>query len=142
MREFIYNDFVIGFPANWLDFSTVTLAGPPNNDFSPNIVVTRDLIDTPMTADEYAAVQLSNLQQTLTEFELVSEETLHLGHVPAYQRIYRFTMDDENSIRLQQIQVYIVKGTEVLVITATNLVEWFPTTEPLFMEAIRRFRLS
>ena len=140
MADFVHYDFSIGMPPRWIDSSVVIMAGPPNDGYSPNITISREQLDFQLSSDEYAAGQLLALQQGLAEqnYKVVEESTLTLGEMRAFQRVHRFEVA-EDDLRITQLQVYVVRGSEAITITCTNISEWFDQTRPAFLDAIQRF---
>ncbi len=140
MQEMIHYDYAIGMPQRWIDASVVVIVGPPNDGYSPNITITRERLDFPMTSVEYAGNQLPALQRELENegYEVVEEGPLALGNLEAYHRVHTFRMSDIG-LEVKQLQVYIVSGTDAITITCTNLTHLFENTKPTFLEAIKRF---
>lgn len=141
MSDFVHNDFTMSLPPRWIDSSVVVLSGPPNDGYSPNISVNREKLDFQLSVAEYAAEQLLQLQQGLAEqkYRVVEEIALSLGGLDAIQRTHRFEVE-EDDLQIMQMQVYVVKGSEAITVTCTNLAEWFDRTKPIFMEAINQFK--
>lgn len=140
MADLVHYDFSIGMPQRWIDSSMVVIAGPPNDGYSPNITISREQLDFRLTPAEYAAGQLLALQQGLAEqnYRVVEESPLALGGMEAFQRIHRFEVA-EDDLRITQLQVYFVRGSEALTVTCTNLSEWFDQTRGTFLDALQRF---
>jgi hypothetical protein len=140
MREFIHNDFVIGFPERWIDTSIIALAGPPDRGFSPSITITRERLEFQLNINEYAANQMADLEEELkeNEYKVVEEGRIQLGDMPAYQRIHKFYVSED--IQAMQMQVYIIKGDAAITITCTTTAEQFNQSKSLFQEAVGQFR--
>lgn len=141
MQEMVHFDYTIGLPPRWIDASVVVIVGPPNDNYNPNITITREPLDFQMSASEYAANQLAGLHAELDSvgYQVLEENPLSIGGLPAYLRVHTFQMP-EAELEVTQMQVYLVRGKEALTITCTNLSHWFEQTRPLFMEALQRFR--
>ena len=141
MQDFFHYDFIIGIPQRWIDSSVVVMSGPPNDGYSPNIAVNRETLQFQLSVAEYASEQLVQLQQGLAEqkYKVVEETSISLGGLEAIQRTHKFEVEEDN-LRIIQMQVYVIKGSDAITITCTNLAEWFDHTKPIFMEAIRQFR--
>lgn len=141
MQTVIHYDYAIGLPPRWMDGSVVVLLGPPNENYSPSITITRDQLNFPMNAQEYAANQLASLQAELGDagYKVLEEGSLTLGGLLGYQRVHTFQMR-EADLTITQLQIYLVRGNEALVITCTQLGHLFEQTRPLFLEALQQFR--
>ncbi|GBC93870.1 hypothetical protein HRbin15_02372 [bacterium HR15] len=141
MQEMHHYDYTIGLPQRWIDASVVVMVGPPNDNYSPSITITRDYLDFAMSASEYAANQLVGLKTELggVGYRVVEEGTTTIGGLPAYQRLHTFQMP-EGGFEITQLQVYVVRGREAITITCTNLSQWFEQTRPLFAGALQQFR--
>jgi hypothetical protein len=141
MQDIAHFDYIIGLPPRWLDASVVVLVGPPNDNYHPNITITREPLEFQMNASEYAANQLSGLHAELDSagYRVLEEGSITIGGLTAYQRLHTFQMP-EAGLEITQLQLYLVRGKEALTITCTNLSHWFEQTRPLFMEALERFR--
>ena len=141
MQDFAHNDFVIGFPAHWMDSSVVILSGPPNGGFSPNVTITRERLEFQLDCTAYARNQLAMLRQELAPagYKVIEEGVLQLAGINAYQRIHTFRVADADA-QVTQLQVYVVKGAEAVTITCSHLAPWFDQMRPVFTEAIHRFK--
>jgi hypothetical protein len=141
MQDFHHYDFTIAMPDRWIDATVVVIAGPPAGSYSPNITINREQLTFHLSAAEYAATQLAQLQQALEQqkYKVSDEALLSLGELSAFQRTHTFEVAEDNT-RVMQLQVYVVKDKEALTITCTNLAERFEETRPTFQEVIRSFR--
>jgi hypothetical protein len=142
VRKLTHHDLSIGHPEGWADDSVVSITGPPRGDYSPSITITREELESEMSAAEYAAVQLEELRRETAgmEYRLHGEEPLPLpfAGVIALQRVHAFVID-ELEVEVMQMQVYAVKGFEAVTITCTDTAEQFAGTRPTFLEAVRLF---
>jgi hypothetical protein len=141
MQTLTHYDYTIGLPTRWLDASVVVLVGPPNENYSPSITITRDQLDFAMNASEYAANQLAGLKAELGHagYKVLEEGSVTVGGMLAYQRLHTFQMP-EAELEITQLQVYLVRGREALTITCTHLSHRFEEFRPLFEEALQQFR--
>ena len=142
MEEIIHHDFKIGFPDGWMDLSTVILGGPTEQRFRPSITITRERLNSPMNAEQYAIVQLPGLQQEFApyNYEVLEEGPTVVGSMPCFQRFHVFNSPDGNG-RVKQWQVYAVIGNDAITITCTHGEEHFEKARGTFEEAISRFSL-
>lgn len=140
MKKFIHNEITLGWPEGWLDTSILLLNGPPINGFSPNITVTRERIEHKMNSQEYAAIQLNALKESLGEdgYRVLEEKKAEYRGMKAYQRVHTFQISDAG-VAVKQLQVYFVNESEALTITCTDSVEHFEQSQKLFFDAIMMF---
>ncbi|HYP54539.1 MAG TPA: DcrB-related protein, partial [Pyrinomonadaceae bacterium] len=125
MREFVYNDFVIGMPDRWTDESVVMLCAPPRGDHSPSITVTRERAEAGSDAAAYAAEQLSMLRREIADadYRVLEESSLPLGDSVAFLRIHTFLVVTPDGVetRVTQMQVYAVgDDDEAVTVTCTD----------------------
>lgn len=140
MQEITHADWTIGLPDKWIDNSIVIFNGPPNDGFSPNITVLRELIAHPLSAEEYAANQLAGLMEEFNDqnYQVLEEGRVQLGGLAAHYRVHTFLMDD-NSTELTQMQVYVVRNLEAITITFTHLSHWFALQRQVFLDSLEMF---
>lgn len=145
MKQFIHNTYQLGIPDEWLDFSAVTIVGPSSGDYSPSITITSDFVEPGTSAQKYAAEQLEPLKEALEEdgYKVLKEEAIAVNNIQAYQRFHAFAISDEDSgtrTMIQQWQVYMIFGSEVVVITCTDRADNFEHSYPTFVEAVNQFQ--
>jgi len=141
MQDFRHNDFAIGCPDGWLDVSTVVLAGPPDGEFSPNITVTCEPLEEPLSCARYAEQQLPALREEFGEmgYKVKIEGPIKLGDLECHQRIHTFGMP-ESQMELQQWQVYVVVGDRAFTVTSTDKLQTFDRNFPLFRQAVAQLK--
>ena len=141
MEQFRHGEWTIGLPEGWDDASTVTLVGPPEDDFSPNIVVTSEALSEEMSPAEYAAIQKEELEGTLEPFEYssVEEGPMDMPQGAAHRLVHDF-MSPAGDFKVGQMQVYVLREGRAWTITATDLAERLQQSLPVFVEAVRQFR--
>ena len=144
MRQFIHNDIMIACPEDWLDLSTVVLAAPPRPDvdFSPNVAITRDTLDEPMTPKDYAQDQLPLLQEEFggMGYEVKSEGAARVADIPCFERMHTFVLP-ENELEVQQWQVYFVTGNDAVTITCTDKAANFKKSYELFQSIVAQLKV-
>jgi hypothetical protein len=142
VRKLNHHDLGIGFPPGWLDDSVVSLTGPPREGYSPSITITREELESEISAAEYAANQLRELEEGAVgiEYRLHGDEPfpLPIAGVTAHRRLQAFFIA-EMGLEVMQMQVYVVKGFEAVTITCTDTAGQFAATKATFLEAVRMF---
>ncbi len=141
MQQIQYNDFLVGQPSDWIDSSHVILIGPARNNYSPNITIVRENLESQRSSQEYAAEQLPKLQQQFQNknYEIIKEEPFTLGNLSVYQRIHTFSMP-ELEAEIKQWQIYVIaKNNDAITITCTDKVETFEQSYTTFAEAVQQF---
>jgi hypothetical protein len=103
--------------------------------------MTRERLEFELTASEYAANQLASLREDLADnnYSVIEEAALQLSGAGAYERVHTFAAPGSET-SVMQMQVYLVKGGEAIVITCTNTAELFESTKQTFREAVKQFR--
>jgi hypothetical protein len=141
MQELSHNKLVIGWPDGWHDRSNVILVGPSNDGFAPSINITCQRLTKPLSAEEYAGEQQSQLEKALDDekFRVLDKGPYSLGTRPAYQRTQSYCPPALNR-EVVQWQVHIVNGLNAAVITATDKASTFERNLPLFKAAIAEFK--
>ena len=139
----MHNQLQIGKPDGWRDSSTLLLLGPPNDGYSPSLMVTRDPEPGASDAAGYAQAQLETLQKQLAEqgYTVEEEGKAEVAGRPAYRRIHRFN-EPMQQIAVTQIQVHLIVNDQVITLTATDRSEQFPQTRATLLAAIEAFALS
>lgn len=142
MQQMVHSDLLVGFPDSWLDVSNIILVGPPDQDYSPSITITREPLAEPMKPDKYAATQLTALQQELGPqgYRVSQEGPTTVGDMPAYQRFHTFAMP-KTDIRVQQWQIYMTVETTAIVLTMTDKTTTFQKSYPVFNEALKQLKI-
>jgi hypothetical protein len=140
MRDFIHFDFLLGMPSSWKDYSIVTLCGPPNDGFSPNIAIMREQLEFQLDSEAYAMNQLASLRKELESdgYKVHEESSTMLGGTMAYRRIHSFRITGTDA-EVTQLQVYVIKNSEAITITCSNLSSWFEQTKSAFLESLDAF---
>jgi len=143
MKTIRHNELVIGIPDDWIDASTVVLAGPVRGEFRPNLTITRQYLNAEINAADYARQQLPALKEAFRrlDFRLRSESNLEIAGIKCYQRTFAMR-DPTSEVELQQWQVYVVHKLVAITITATEKAARFTETFPLFHAAIEQLKLG
>jgi hypothetical protein len=142
MKTIRHFDYSLGVPNGWIDASVVSFVGPHQDDYSPSMTVTRDYVDSPISPAEYAAVQRRELEAELGDlgFLVLEEGPCSIQDAPAFRRVYTFDLEDIGKV--QQLQVYLVRASDALTITATDLAARFNKSLLQFLQMLDGFRFE
>jgi hypothetical protein len=138
MGEVRTDAFAFPMPEGWSDRTVVTITGPGDDTYAPNIVVTRELLCDGMGLGAYSSGWLNRLAAEVPVSELRPVEHLDLAGRRAHLRVVGWAAV---GLRLRQIAVLTVVGDEgwAMVGTAT---EWqFDELEAQFRALLSRFEI-
>lgn len=143
MAKITHYDYEFVTPDNWFDGSTVTMLGPHDGGYCPNITVTRNYIDSPMTCEEYSRKAREVMEAQLADagYEVVLEHEFMLPcGLPAAARIQRFYVE-QIDMRISQWQVFVIKEHDAVTLTCSDKVESFTANKPIFEQAVNSFKM-
>lgn len=127
-------------PNGWEDRSMITLVGAMGTSgFAPNIVVTREKLDPPMSLVQYAQTQKEAMMQELPNVAVLDERELRIKNVLAFQRLQRFQIENQF---IQQAQTFFLSGDTILAVTGTATVEDFNNSIDAFREFVENFEIA
>ena len=110
-------DFVADVPPGWEDRTMTTLIGPQDSSgFAANVVVIRDRISLGSDLEDYVRTQRLAMSESVTGLEVLDERPMVLGGKRAYRTLQRFSAQGRH---LQQLQIFVLSGAVVFVITCT-----------------------
>ena len=141
MQQLPHNDFAIGWPAGWIDSSTVSLIQPKEDGFRPNLNITRQLLEKPCSVQEYSNQQDKSLSKQLESkgYRILEKGPTTLGGMKAYQRRQTFVIPNAN-IQVVQLQVHVIRDNCVYVVTASDKASTFEKNLPIFNAALAQFK--
>jgi hypothetical protein len=126
-------------PEGWDDRSMITLTGPiDEKGFMANIVVTRDFIEPNMSIEEYAQTQREAMDNEISNVEVLDERPTTLNGKPAFQRLQRFSLEDQT---IQQVQTFVLGNEIVFAITGTSSIETFNNSINAFKKFTESFEV-
>ncbi len=131
------NSFEIGFPAGWEDRSQVTLVGPPQIGFTPNVQINQEPVPEGVDVFQYFDEQKRELA-TLPEFEQVETGDRMLGGVSADFHGWRWTVPQ--GYRIRQLQYVFVRGATVFTVTCSALDDQWDQQSAMFDMMLAQFR--
>jgi hypothetical protein len=141
MKLLTFADIQIGLPARWKNETNIALSGPVEDDFAASIAITRDVFDENISLDDFFPFAGEQLKAGLGEqgYRLISETRTTFAGLPAGQRIYQFNLDNSHTI-IQQMQISLVRGSDAITVTCTNLAKNFAKTMPAFKQMLDSLR--
>jgi hypothetical protein len=126
-------------PANWSDFSVVTMVGPEGGAFRANAVVTsEDVGGTDVIA--YAKAQVKALKADAAAFKLVTEGATTVAGHAGYSVEFSFKAPEGQKLR--QVQRYAALGGRVYTLSLTHLDDEFEKARPMLDQIAASFRLG
>lgn len=133
-------DFTISTPDEWEDRSIITFAAPSQiGEFAPNVVITREAVDSDMSIEEYASRQFDIAQQEVAGLQIINQQNTTLDNRPAVEIVQRLSA---HGLNLQQLQTFILLQAEICVITCTASVGNFNQYLPRFRKVLDSFQIK
>lgn len=132
-------DLDLEVPQNWQDQGMVTLTLPSTDkQVRPNIIVTKERLNQPIELGEYfEKIKQSVMARGIKSFEVVEENELEVGGVPAMEMICKWDLSAMKEMSpgqnmdhikdgqmVQQIQVSLIKDD-----CAVNFTASFPADQ-------------
>ena len=134
------NDFTIETPDEWEDRSIITFAAPSRiGEFAPNLVITRESVDTRTSVEDYAYRQFDIAQKEVAGLQIVTRENTTVGSRPAVEITQRLSA---HGLNLQQLQTFILLDEEICIITCTASVGNFNQFLPRFRKILDSFQVN
>ena len=134
------NDFTIETPDEWEDRSIITFAAPSQiGEFAPNLVITRESVDTKTSVEDYAYRQFDIAQKEVAGLQIVTRENTTVGSRPAVEITQRLSA---HGLNLQQLQTFILLDEEICIITCTASVGNFNQFLPRFRKILDSFQVN
>jgi hypothetical protein len=118
MADARHNEISFPLPPGWVDMSQIVAVGPADNDFRPNLVITREPVTPMETAIAFAQRQLPLLKQSIPSLQVIKESPTKLGALSAFSREYTGVYQGR---KLQQLQLYVVQNGTAYVFTVTHV---------------------
>ncbi|MBI4302447.1 MAG: DnaJ domain-containing protein [Chloroflexi bacterium] len=115
------NGFSISIPEGWekvpmSGLITVAFYGPVEASFSPNTNVVKEVLPSPMTAQDYVKAGETSLK-ILTGYQSLSLSPLMVNGLPAMKQTYLLQTPEPQKIKVWVDQVSIIKDSTAYVIT-------------------------
>ena len=103
MRKLHANAFEVGYPVGWEDHSTITMIGPLEVQFSPNVQVNQEQLPTGQSASDFFSAQRAEMAKDLDQFRLLDHGETALGGVRAVYHMYSWRIPQGVMIRQKQV---------------------------------------
>ncbi|MCC7386433.1 MAG: DcrB-related protein [Deltaproteobacteria bacterium] len=140
MITMAFNNIHLDAPADWTDLSVVTLAGPTEGGFRPNVLVTRDEQTTPIAVDEYARAQIKELRKGMKKYAVHKEEATVVDGRNAFLLEHSFRTPENQAVR--QMQLFVGRGNMIFTLALTSSEADFEKNRDVFAGIARSFRMS
>lgn len=134
------NNFALEIPDDWQDRSIISFAANVSpNEFAPNVVVTREIIDVETSIEDYAGNQFDITQAEVQGLKIVDQQNTTIGGKPAVQIIQSISA---HGLKLQQLQTFILGNGEIYIVTCTTTSANFDQHLPRFRKIAQTFQLN
>lgn len=117
MRKLHAQSFEIGFPTGWADHSTITMIGPLEPEFSPNVQVNQEALPAGQSAADFFSAQRAEMARDLEEFKLIDHGERMLGGERAVYHSYSWRIPQGTLIR--QLQVATIRHERLYTVTCS-----------------------
>ncbi len=136
----VRNDvFAFPMPDGWIDRTVVTIAGPGDDGYAPNIIVTRERLCDNMGLGAFSSGWVSRLAEEVPVTEVRPVEHVDVAGHRAHVRVVGWAAV---GLRLRQIAALVVVGEEGWAIVGTAT-EWqFEELERQFRGVLDRFEIA
>ncbi|MET0753985.1 MAG: DcrB-related protein [Pyrinomonadaceae bacterium] len=123
-------NFSLEVPEDWQDRSIISFtASVAPNEFAPNVVITREVIDARLSVEEYADRQFDLTQAEVQGLKIIEKKNTTVGALPAVQIVQKIAA---HGLNLQQLQTFILVDEVIIIVTCTS-------TEASFNQNLSRF---
>lgn len=140
IKKFTANEWQSIMPNGWEDGSMITLVGAVGTTgFAPNIVVTRDAVESSTSVQEFAETQKKILQQEINGVIILDERTATINGADAVQFLQRIPIEGQT---IQQVQTFVQGDNRIYCITGTAAVEDFNNSVNAFKFFTDNFKIN
>ena len=130
--------YSLPLPDGWADRTAITLVAPlAPGGYSPNVVVTRELLCDHLGLGGFADGQGALIRQHTSRFEILASEEGTLGGERALVRTTRWQVGDEEPIT--QLSAYCLRGEHGVAVVCTAPSSSFAEEEPGFRALLAGF---
>ncbi|MEP6901752.1 MAG: DcrB-related protein [Actinomycetota bacterium] len=138
--QFQGNGFNLQVPDDWQDRSIVSfIATVAPTEFAPNIVVTKETINSALSVEDYAHRQFSVTQAEVQGLSLLDRQNIEINGRPVVQIVQKISA---HGLNLQQLQTFILGDEEIYILTCTAAAASFQQHLPQFQKIARSLRLT
>jgi hypothetical protein len=134
------NNFALEIPDDWQDRSIISFSATVSpNEFAPNVVITREIIDAETSIEDYTSNQFDITQAEVQGLKIVDQQNMTIGGKPAVQIIQSISA---HGLNLQQLQTFILGNEEIYIVTCTATAASFDQHLSRFQKIAQTFQLS
>lgn len=134
------NKFALEIPDDWQDRSIISFSATvAPNEFAPNVVITREIIDAETSIEDYTHRQFDITQAEVQGLHIVDHRQTTLGGRAAVQVVQKISA---HGLTLQQLQTFILGDEEIYIITCTATASSFDQYLPRFQKIAQTFQLN
>ncbi|MBC7644866.1 MAG: DcrB-related protein [Thermoleophilia bacterium] len=117
MRKLHANAFEIGYPEGWDDHSTITMIGPLEVQFSPNVQVNQEKLPSGQSAADFFSAQRAEMAKDLELFRLLDHGERSLGGERAVYHMYTWRIPQ--GVQIRQLQVATIRNDKLYTVTCS-----------------------
>lgn len=134
------NNFALDVPDDWQDRSIISFTATVSpNEFAPNVVITREIIDAETSVEDYTHQQFNITQAEVQGLKIVDQQNITIGGRAAVQIVQKISA---HGLNLQQLQTFILGNEEIYIITCTATAASFEQHLPRFQKIAQTFQIS
>jgi len=138
--------FTMDYPDGWnyaegfMGSIVAFMSGSEQNDvFTENVnVIGQDISASPISLEEYTTISLSQFEQYLTNFSLISSEDIEIEGNPAHKVVYTAK---QGQFSLKFMQIWTIFDNEVFLFTYTGELAHFDDYSSQASEIMDSFSL-
>lgn len=134
------NTFTVDIPDDWQDRSIISFSATVSpNEFAPNVVITREIIDSETSIEDYTSNQFNITQAEVQGLKIIDQQNTTINGNPAVQVIQSISA---HGLNLQQLQTFILGNDEIYIVTCTAMATSFEQHLPRFQKIAQTFQLN
>lgn len=133
------NNFEMEIPDDWEDRSIISfVANVSQNEFAPNVVITKETIGAEMSIEDYTNQQFNVTQAEVQGLKIIDQQNTTIGGRAAVQITQQIAA---HGLTLQQLQTFILGNEEIFIITCTTTASNFEQHLPRFQKIAQGFQI-
>ncbi len=133
-------NFNLDIPDDWQDRSIISfVAAVSPNEFAPNVVITKEFVDSETSVEDYANKQFAVTQSEVEGLKIVEQQNITINGQPAVQIVQKIAA---HGLNLQQLQTFVLADEEIFIVTCTATAAAFGQHLARFQKIVQSMRLS
>ncbi len=133
-------NFNLDIPDDWQDRSIISFVATVSpNEFAPNVVITKEFVDSETSVEDYANKQFAVTQAEVEGLKIVERQNIEINGQPAVQIVQKIAA---HGLNLQQLQTFVLSDEEIFIITCTATAAGFEQHLTRFQKIAQSLRLS